>query len=110
MSFDDDADPVVDQVCVALQPTISAVGTNMPSLLSTFGVKAADMSPFLREFDSVSDLREVYNTFLPDYASNNDDEDNDLEDESSSPDIDSVEESEEETAAAFERGQISCRS
>ena len=74
----------------------------MTALLLTFGVKTADMSPFLREFNSVLELREAYTTFLSDYADDADDEDGDeggdLEDEqSSSTDDDSVDESEETT-------------
>ena len=63
--FGDTDDAVVDQLWDAVGPIINSTFPRMQGLLNRFGVRSEDMSPFLRHFNSPSDLLSVYLTLVP---------------------------------------------
>ena len=65
LAFGETDNAVVDQLWAEVGPVINSSVGRMEALLSRFGVRAADRSPFLRRFDSASDLLEVYLNFVP---------------------------------------------
>ena len=77
---------MVGQLWIVLKPIINSAVPRMKALLGKFGVKQSDISPFLRIFDSVADLREAYLTCLPNYDTNSDMDVDDCEEQESEPD------------------------
>jgi len=65
LTFGDADDSAVDQLWTAVGPIINSVVGRMKALLNRYGVKSEDMSPFLKHFNSPSDLLEVYLTLVP---------------------------------------------
>ena len=60
LDFGEHEDMVVDQLWTVVGPTINTSMSKMGQLLTRFGVKAEDVSPFLRHSESPSYLLAVY--------------------------------------------------
>ena len=60
LSFEGDDDPVVAQLWNALNPTIEHQVAQVRTLLSRFNVPEDSRYPFLRKFDTIKDLVQVY--------------------------------------------------
>ena len=65
LDFGEHEDAVVDQLWTVVGPIINSLMSKMEQLLTIFGVKATDRSPFLRYFKSPSDLLAVYLSLVP---------------------------------------------
>ena len=65
LAFGEADEAVVDQLWVEVGIIINSLAVRMEALLSCFVLRAEERSPFLRHFNSPSDLLEVYLTFVP---------------------------------------------
>ena len=65
MYFGEHKFAVVDQLWTVVVPIINSLMSKMEQLLTRFGVKSADRSPFLRYIESSSDLLAVYLSLVP---------------------------------------------
>ena len=65
LDFGEHKDAVVDELWTVFSPINNSLMRKMEQLLTIFGVKATDRSPFLRYFKSPSDLLAVYLSLVP---------------------------------------------
>ena len=65
LAFGEEDGPVADQLWVEVGPIINSLIVSVEYLLSCFGLRSEERSPFLRHFNSPSDLLEIYLTFVP---------------------------------------------
>ena len=65
LTSEDADDDVVDQPWTVVGPALNSTVGRMRGLLTWYGIRSEDMSPFLRHFDSPSDLLGVYLILVP---------------------------------------------
>ena len=72
--YEDSVNSVAKQVWVKVAPIINSLTARMETLLTRFGFRAKNRSPFLKRYASLRDLLETYQAFIPVSVGGEDDE------------------------------------